>query len=149
MLRDPDLLQPEPLPCSRPLLTCAVVATCSRKQTVMPDVRIPEREERKLPRQCNTQKKGSFLLNRVRAPAATNAVVQGQRVLSPSCYPIYKVCISVAGLSRLATCLQSDLIGPNLHGLFSDLGVRGLFSFPLIGSLFLARRMLIGWLQVA
>ena len=52
----------------------------------------------------------------------------------------------VAGLSGLVTCLQSNLIGPNLHGLFTNLG--GLFSFPLIGSLFLARRMLIGWLQV-
>ena len=36
---------------------------------VMPDVRIPEREERRLPRQCNSQKKGSLLLTRVRAPA--------------------------------------------------------------------------------
>ena len=38
--------------------------------TVMPDVQIPKREERRLPRQCNTQKKGSLLLTRVRAPAA-------------------------------------------------------------------------------
>ena len=37
---------------------------------VLPDVRIPEREERRLPRQCNSQKKGSLLLTRVRAPAA-------------------------------------------------------------------------------
>ena len=36
---------------------------------IMPDVRIPEREERRLPRQCNSQKKGSLLLTRVRAPA--------------------------------------------------------------------------------
>ena len=50
----------------------------AKRTTVMPDVRIPEREERRLPRQCNTQKKGSFLLTRIRAPAATNAVVQGQ-----------------------------------------------------------------------
>ena len=41
-----------------------------RTQNVMPDVRIPEREERRLPRQCNLQKKGSLLLTRVRAPAA-------------------------------------------------------------------------------
>ena len=33
-----------------------------------------------------TRKKGSLLLTRVRAPAASNAVVQGQRALSPSCY---------------------------------------------------------------
>ena len=33
-----------------------------------------------------THKKGSLLLTRVRAPAATNTVVQGQRAPSPSCY---------------------------------------------------------------
>ena len=33
-----------------------------------------------------TGKKGSLLLTRVRAPAASNAVVQGQRAPSPSCY---------------------------------------------------------------
>ena len=32
------------------------------------------------------RKKGSLLLTRVRASAATNAVVQGQRARSPSCY---------------------------------------------------------------
>ena len=37
---------------------------------VLPDVRIPEREDRKLPKQCNSQKKGSLLLTRIRAPAA-------------------------------------------------------------------------------
>ena len=30
---------------------------------------------------------------------------------------------------------------------FFKLGIRGLFSFPLIGSLFLTRCMLVGWLQ--
>ena len=38
-------------------------------ELVLPDVRIPEREERRLPRQCNSQKKGSLLLTRIRAPA--------------------------------------------------------------------------------
>ena len=33
-----------------------------------------------------TRKKGSLLLTRVRARAASNAVVQGQRAPSPSCY---------------------------------------------------------------
>ena len=33
-----------------------------------------------------TRKKESLLLTRVSAPAASNAVVQGQRALSPSCY---------------------------------------------------------------
>ena len=38
----------------------------------------------------------------------------------------------VAGLSGLVTCLQSNLIGPNFRGLFSNLGVRGLFSSPFV-----------------
>ena len=96
----------------------------------MPDVPIPEREERKLPRQCNMQKKGSLLLTRVRDPATTNAVVQSQRALSPHCYPnlqgVHKQL--VAGLSRLVTCLQSNLIGPKLCRLFSNLGILGLFQ---------------------
>ena len=33
-----------------------------------------------------SRKKGSLLLTRVRVPAASNAVVQGQRAPSPSCY---------------------------------------------------------------
>ena len=53
---------------------CVLVFSCSdltvnRQITVMPNVRIPEREERRLPRQCNLQKKGSLLLTPVRAPA--------------------------------------------------------------------------------
>ena len=63
--------------------------------SVMPDVRIPEREERRFPRQCNSQKKGKFTADSSQGSCHTsNAVVGGQRALSPSCYPIYKVCIS-------------------------------------------------------
>ena len=36
-------------------------------QSVMPDVRIPKREERRLLRQCDSQKKGSLFLTRARA----------------------------------------------------------------------------------
>ena len=64
-----------------------------------------------------TPKKGSLLLTRVRAPAASNTVVQGQRALSPNCYtnlegehtPL------VVGLSELVTSLQSNFIGQNFH----------------------------------
>ena len=60
-----------------------------------------------------THKKGSLLLTRVRAPAASNTVVRGQRAPSPSCYtnlqgehtPL------VVGLSRLVKSLQSNFIG--------------------------------------
>ena len=57
---------------------------------VMPDVRIPsgKREgfQDNATRKKRKKKKGSLLLTRVRAPAVTNAVVQGQRALSLSCY---------------------------------------------------------------
>ena len=79
-------------------------------------------------------KKGSLLPTRARAPAASNALVQGQRARSPSCYPnlqgMHKWLL--AGLSRLVTCLQSNSIGTNFRGLFSNLGIRGLFSFPFV-----------------
>ena len=38
----------------------------------------------------------------------------------------------VAGLSGLVTCLQSNFIGTNFRGLFSNLGVHGLFSSPFV-----------------
>ena len=38
----------------------------------------------------------------------------------------------VAGLSRLVTCLQSNFIGTNFAGFYSNLGVRGLFSSPFV-----------------
>ena len=57
----------------------------------MPDVRIPsgKREgfqDNATRKKRKKKKKGSLLLTRVRAPAVTNAVVQGQRALSLSCY---------------------------------------------------------------
>ena len=39
---------------------------------------------------------------------------------------------SVAGLSRLVICLQSDFIGTNFAGFCSNLGVRRLFSSPFV-----------------
>ena len=61
----------------------------------MPDVRIPVWEERRLPRQCNSQKKGSLLLTQATASAATNAVVQGQKKpRAQAVTQIYRVCIS-------------------------------------------------------
>ena len=46
------------------------VKVCVMQQSVMPDVRIPEQEERRLQRQRNSQKKGSLLLTQVGASAA-------------------------------------------------------------------------------
>ena len=40
----------------------------------------------------------------------------------------------VAGLSGVVTCLQSNLIGPNLHRLFWNLSVRVLFSSPFVSN---------------
>ena len=62
---------------------------------VLPDVRIPEREERRLPKQCNSQKKGSLLLTRIRAPAARPTQWYGVRgPWAEGVTQIYKVCIS-------------------------------------------------------
>ena len=81
-------------------------------------------------------KKGKFIAD---SSQGSNAVVQGQRALSPGCYPnlqgVHKQLVD--GLSGLVTCLQSNLIGPNLCGLFSNLGVCGLFQlspdrFPFV-----------------
>ena len=38
----------------------------------------------------------------------------------------------VAGLSGLVTCLQSNFIGTNFRGPFSNLGVLELFSSPFV-----------------
>ena len=65
-----------------------------------------------------TRKKGSLLLTQARAPAASNAVVRGQRAPSPRFTQIYRVEHTplVVGLSRL----QSNFIGQNFraHGTF-------------------------------
>ena len=76
-----------------------------------------------------THKKRSLLLTWARAPAASNAVVQGQRAQSPSCYTNLKGEHKqlVAGLSGLVTCLQSNFIGPNFLRLLFKL--RRLWAF--------------------
>ena len=68
------------------------------------------------------KKKESLLLTQARPFAATITVVQGQKALSRSGYPnlsgMHKRL--AAGLSGLVTCLQSNFIGTNFHGLFSS-----------------------------
>ena len=56
-----------------------------RLRVVMPHVRIPEQEERRPPRQCNSQK-GKFIADSSQGPATSNSVVRGQRAPIPSCY---------------------------------------------------------------
>ena len=64
-------------------------------ESVLPDVRIPEQEERRLPKQCNSQKKGSLLLTRIRAPAVRPTQWYGVREpRAEGVIQIYKVCIS-------------------------------------------------------
>ena len=58
-------------------------------------------------------KKGSLLLTQVRASAATNAVVQGQKPRAQAVTQIYRVSTQVVGLSRLVTSLQSNFIDQN------------------------------------
>ena len=94
------------------------------------------------------KKKGSLLLTRARASVASNAVVQGQKSLEPSCYiNLYGEHKQlVAGLSRLVTCLQSNVIGTNYRGLLFKLRHSRAFLLSLMFPLFPFGRMLIGWL---
>ena len=89
----------------------------------MPDVWIPEREEIRLPRQCNSQKREVCYWLEPGHSAATIAVVQGQKAPSRGGYPnlsgMHKRL--VAGLSRLVTCLQSNFIGTNFRWLLFKL----------------------------
>ena len=99
-------------------------------QLVMLDVRIPEWKERRLPRQCNSHKREVYcwlesgLLPHVQRSGMGSESAESK--LLPNLEGVHKQL--VAGLSGLVTCLQSNLIGPNLCGLFSNLGVRGLFQ---------------------
>ena len=98
----------------------------------MPDVRIPSGKREGLQDNA-TRKKGSLLLTRVRAPAASNAVVWGQTTPSPSCYTNLQGehTLLVVGLSGLVTSLQSNFIGQT----HSKLSQRG--TFPGVSALFL------------
>ena len=80
-------------------------------------------------------KKGSLLLTQVGAFCRDQRSGAGsEKALSRGCYPnLYSMRKRlVAGLSGLVTCLQSNFIGTNLLGLFSNLGVHGLFSSPFV-----------------
>ena len=116
----------------------------------MPNVRIPEREERRLPRQCNSQK-WKFIADSSQGSCRNQRSGAGSQSPAPTLLPKFTEYAEAVGswLKRIGYMFQSNLIGPNLRGLFSNLGVRGLFSFPLIGSLFLTKHMLTGRLQVA
>ena len=57
-------------------------------QGVLPDVRIPEREERRLPKTVQLAKKGKFIKDSNQGSCrASNTVVRGQRALSRGGYP--------------------------------------------------------------
>ena len=117
---------------------------------LLPDVRILERGEG-FQDNATRKKKGSLLPTRARAPAASIAVVQGQKAPSPSCYihlqGEHKQL--VAGLSRLVTCLQSNFIGTNFRRLLFKLRHSRPFPLSLMFPLFPFGHLLIGWLQAA
>ena len=58
---------------------------------VVPDVRIPEREERRPPRQCNWQKGEVYYWLEPGPSAASNAVVQVREPRAPAVTQIYRV----------------------------------------------------------
>ena len=59
--------------------------------SVVPDIRIPEREERRLPRQCNWQKGEAYYWLEPGPSAASNEVVQVREPLAPAVTQIYRV----------------------------------------------------------
>ena len=103
---------------------------------VLPIVRIPNRERRLL--ETMQLAIGEFITDSSQPPALTKDV-RTKRPRAPVLSGIYWVQLLV-GASGLVTQLQGNFCWPN--PLWAS-------SFPLIGSLFLARHMLIGWLQVA
>ena len=72
-----------PLSCKRSFLP--VKGSWTRPQMLCPMSESPSRKREGFQDNA-TRKKGSLLLTRARAPAASNAVVQGQRAPRPSCY---------------------------------------------------------------
>ena len=55
----------------------------------------PQAEREKASKTIQLAKKGKFIADSSQGSRhASNAVVRGQRALSSSCYPVYKVCIS-------------------------------------------------------
>ena len=58
---------------------------------VMPDVRIPEREERRLPRQCNWQKGEVYYWLEPGPSATSNTVVQVREARAQAVTQIYRV----------------------------------------------------------
>ena len=118
----------------------------------MPDARIPEREERRLPRQYNLQKKGKFITDSSQGFCRIQCSGAGsEKAPSPSCYPNLQGMHKrlVAGLSGLVTCLQSNSIGTNFCRLLFKLRRARAFPFSLRFHLFPFGRLLIGWLQAA
>ena len=93
---------------------------------------------KKTPRDNATCNRGIYYWLEPGPPALTKGV-RTKRPRAPVLSGIYWVQLLV-GASRLVTQLQGNFCWPSPSWAF---------SFPLIGSLFLARHMLIGWLQEA
>ena len=64
---------------------------CALQQSVVPDVRIPKREERRPPRQCNWQKGEVYYWLEPGHSAASNAVVQVREPWAQAVTQIYRV----------------------------------------------------------
>ena len=92
--------------------------------SVMPDVRIPEREERRPPRQCNTQRKGIYCwLESGPLPQPTQwcRVREPWAPVSTHIYRVldfkHKQWVVIA--SGLVTCLRSNFIGQTHFKIFA------------------------------
>ena len=80
-----------------------------------------------------TRIKGKFIADSSQGSCrVSNAVVRGQRALSPSCYPIYKVCISswfLAWADWLHVC-KVILLAQSFPGFFQTWALEGFSAFP-------------------
>ena len=116
----------------------------------MPDVRIPEQEERRPPRQCNS-KKGKFIAASSQGSCRIQRSGAGSESPEPKLLPKFIGCAQAVSswLKRIGYMFAKQFYWYKLSWAFSNLGVRAFQlshdRFPL----FLTGCILIGWPQVA
>ena len=93
-----------------------------------------------------TRKKGKFITDSSQGSCCMQRSAAGSESPEPQLGEHKQL---VAGLSRLVTCLQSNFIGTNFHGLLFKLRHSRAFPLSLMFPLFPFGHLLIGWLQAA
>ena len=118
---------------------------------VMPYVRIPRREERRLPRQSNSQKE-KFITDSSQGSCHIQRSGAGSESPEPKLLPKFIGCALAVGswLKRFGYMFAKQFYWYKLLQAFFKLGCLRAFQLSLDRfPLFLTGRILIGWLQVA